>query len=223
MTECNFQGCVKDVWSRGLCGTHYAQWRKGKTLTPIKDRTRGKCTVDGCDLPHYGRGMCQAHHMRDYKGSTFDGPVRPMRTKGIRPCGKSRCRPAHRLLQQLHYLENKEAYVERAASRPAEELNKHRKAWKGRNKAKVKADVLARQRGLKMATPAWLSKEQWLEMNEIYATCPVGYHVDHIVPLRGKDICGLHVPWNLQHLSAEDNMAKGNAYDEADDMLDTGV
>lgn len=62
----------------------------------------------------------------------------------------------------------------------------------------------------RLATPQWLSSEQKHEMALFYKNRPVGQHVDHIVPLNGKEVSGLNVPWNLQYLSALDNNKKNN-------------
>ena len=68
----------------------------------------------------------------------------------------------------------------------------------------------ARYRATKLqACPAWVSIE---ELQKIYDKRPKGYHVDHIVPLQGENVGGLHVPWNLQYLLPQDNLKKGNKY-----------
>ena len=67
------------------------------------------------------------------------------------------------------------------------------------------------------ARPKWLTKDQAKEINDMYihmrdcrAVTGEEYHVDHIVPLKGENICGLHVPWNLQVLPAYINERKSN-------------
>jgi hypothetical protein len=59
-------------------------------------------------------------------------------------------------------------------------------------------------------TPPWLSSELKYEMIRIYELCPDGSEVDHIVPIQGDEVRGLHVPWNLQYLSIAENRRKSN-------------
>lgn len=70
-------------------------------------------------------------------------------------------------------------------------------------------EAMRRARKLQ-ATPKWLSKEQLEEIKAIYKNCPEGHHVDHILPLKGKNLSGLHVPWNLQYLPDIVNRMKSN-------------
>ena len=49
-------------------------------------------------------------------------------------------------------------------------------------------------------------------IKDFYKNCPVGYEIDHKIPLRGKKVSGLHVIWNLQYLTSLQNKRKGNKY-----------
>lgn len=59
-------------------------------------------------------------------------------------------------------------------------------------------------------TPPWADQATVKQLEEIYLSCPDGHHVDHIIPLRGYIVSGLHVPWNLQHVSIAENYHKSN-------------
>ena len=69
------------------------------------------------------------------------------------------------------------------------------------------------------ATPEWLTKDHFKEIEEFYLLAKElawlnqdgkTFHVDHIIPLQGENISGLHVPWNLQLLPASFNIKKSN-------------
>lgn len=74
---------------------------------------------------------------------------------------------------------------------------------------KVRAKAAKRRTSVLNRTPPWVNFQ---EIESIYLWCPEGYHVDHIVPLQGELVSGLHVPWNLQYLPATTNLSKGNKW-----------
>lgn len=59
-------------------------------------------------------------------------------------------------------------------------------------------------------TPIWA---ELAEIKRFYDNCPPGYQVDHIIPLQGKLVSGLHVLSNLQYLTAKENISKNNKFD----------
>lgn len=110
--------------------------------------------------------------------------------------------------------------------------------WRDNNKDRIKVfnknyrllnsdkrnSLESKRRAAKLkATPVWLTKQHFAEIDFIYAhakDCRLvtgePYHVDHIVPLQGRNVCGLHVPWNLQVLPADVNVRKNNRYEQAE-------
>jgi hypothetical protein len=141
--------------------------------------------------------------------------------------GKARLKVAHakRIANSPNfYAERYAKYKEQDLARAklayqanAEERKAKQRLWSKTNRGI--ANALSKRYKLKKAkaTPLWLTLEQLYNMQCTYKvaaqlseTSSQKWHVDHIVPIRGKDVCGLHVPWNLQLLPAKMNMQKGN-------------
>ena len=90
------------------------------------------------------------------------------------------------------------------------------------DRAKFYANNWLRRRIMVAAAPPWLTREHWEAISDVYEQARemtkatgIPHVVDHVWPLRGKRSCGLHVPWNLQVLTAATNKKKNNA--EPDD------
>jgi hypothetical protein len=68
----------------------------------------------------------------------------------------------------------------------------------------------SRRTKARQAIPTWHDPAP---INQFLSGCPPGYHLDHIIPLSGKNVCGLHVLANLQYLPAQENLSKSNKVD----------
>ena len=89
--------------------------------------------------------------------------------------------------------------------------------WRKNNKAKAASYTRERYALKNKAMPAWANKEKIQQYYDFAAymkwiTLGIEYHVDHIVPLKGKNVCGLHTQDNLQILRADQNRIKHNSF-----------
>lgn len=98
------------------------------------------------------------------------------------------------------------------------------RTWRKENPDKLH-EMSARRRAAQLnSIPSWLSKEQLEEISKIYKEAQEdGLTVDHKIPLQGNGVCGLHVPWNMQLMTLEDNTSKYNNYDPDEDFLPEGI
>jgi len=85
----------------------------------------------------------------------------------------------------------------------------HRRSKERRRLYIERANVL-RENDLVQAAIA----DIYRQAKAVTAETGIPHSVDHIVPLRGKMVCGLHVPWNLQILTSRENSRKGNRFDD---------
>jgi len=84
------------------------------------------------------------------------------------------------------------------------------RGYKKANPSKVNANNAVRRARKLQATPQWADLEA---IKKIYEEAhAAGKHVDHAVPLKGRNVCGLHCEANLQILSPEENLRKGNRW-----------
>lgn len=93
--------------------------------------------------------------------------------------------------------------------------------WRIKNLDRMAAHSAAYRSRRAQATPGWLAENDMNDMVAIFAMSErisrctgIRHEVDHIVPLKGESVCGLHVPWNLAPVPARFNRSKGNRLKE---------
>lgn len=139
------------------------------------------------------------------------------------------CKPCTREYSNEYRKKNIESSRESERSRTAKWLSnpdnvkkkyEYNYEYRRRNKDLINFHSAKRHVDKHHRMPAWLTKEDKAEIQYLYKlaaflkkTTGQAWHVDHIIPLRGKKVSGLHVPNNLQVLLAQENIKKHNTYE----------
>ena len=179
------------------------------------------CSIDGCERPQKARGFCSYHYNNLLRAGD------PLKTRTMRRSPGTRTIEDKRAARRADYRKHTDRYKQNAKElydKNKEKRIDQTKQWKKNNKERYaiinRANVAKRNASKKRATPSWLTKEHIDAIRAIYAeavrlTVETGipHEVDHIVPLSGKTVSGLHVPWNLRAIPAPENNRRPRIWD----------
>jgi len=123
---------------------------------------------------------------------------------GVRPD----CKICRAEANRRFYEKNRGAIRRRQNERRDPEKERIRQArWRRQSPGKAAAKTKRYHAAKLKRTPSWADLGA---ITRFYEATPEGHHVDHIIPLQGGAVSGLHVLDNLQYLPASENRAKGN-------------
>ena len=198
MKLCSIKDCSSKNYSKSFCIKHYVRFRKhGNPDVVLKEKGKrtidGLCSIDGCTREFSCRGFCSMHYVRFKIHGDPNKSLIPQEKGPLNGlCIEPDCGKKH---HSRKYCSNhlKQKYPEE-------------------NRAHC-----AKRRAMKLRqTPPWVNNE---ELKAKYRDVPKGYHIDHIIPLKGLHVRGLHVPENLRAIPGLENETKGNRIDLNDPSL----
>lgn len=121
-----------------------------------------------------------------------------------------------------HYQENKEKYLKKAFVWQTENTERKRQIkseFKKRNRGAATADTAKYRADKDKRTPNWLTEFDHIHIKALYQLAAMRtresgfpWHVDHIIPLRGRNVSGLHIPSNMRVIPGEENVRKNNVF-----------
>jgi hypothetical protein len=98
-----------------------------------------------------------------------------------------------------------------------EKMLKKQKVFRKQNTETISASNMKRKADKLQRTPKWLTENDFWMIKQAYELANIRsklfgikFHVDHVIPLRGKNVSGLHTPYNLQVIPAKENLKKSN-------------
>ena len=141
------------------------------------------------------------------------------KNKCVRDGYSPRCILCVRKVAIEWYFANKDKKRAYDAKRRIEKRHLYRaasKRWSAKHPEKKRADTNCRRRRLRNQMPSWMSPTKmkcfYEQAQRLQECLGIKHDVDHIIPLAGRGISGLHVPWNLQVIPASVNARKSNHY-----------
>lgn len=142
-------------------------------------------------------------------------------SKNLHPYRPGRCQACKKVYMQAWHKANRPKNKKRLLTEARKRTNKRAQLiWRRKNPDKVRVKNALNRKRFKERMPLWLSISDKIEIAWAYKLAAqrgletgVPHHVDHIIPLNGKIVSGLHVPQNLQIITETENCKKRNAYE----------
>lgn len=109
---------------------------------------------------------------------------------------------------------NRQDYYQQNKIKILQQTSKYGKSWRRKNKGKVNAYTYNYRAKKLQAKPVWADEDAIQAIYDDSSNRENKTHVDHVIPLQGEIVCGLHVETNLQILDAAENISKYNHIDQ---------
>lgn len=209
---CSVPGCDKPPYRSGMCNAHRIRMRRHGSPTAGR-RSPGINNCGAKECPIAKKIWAAIHYLRNsdvYKKRANQWSIN-------NPDSYNKRKQTYFAREDI-ILKAREKAKKWRQDNP-ERKREMDKKFVQENRALVTSYKAKRRAAQKCATPSWLTKEQIEAIRDIYKearrlTIETGiqYEVDHIVPLDGRIVSGLHVPWNLRAIPKDENNRRPRIY-----------